>query len=805
MILVHIHGTRRIVSFTNISGNIYKASVDYPIISCKQNGSSLTLASSSSVSSGEYYYDDLELYVYSTDINNDVFIAKHRLLFSDKPVNKSWDLNSGNIHYYEPRLLSSIGYKSELDRELVGISIVGGGTISLDNTDSYFQNIYGKYVFNYNDVQLYDEDYNILYRGTITNSKYGANDVSFQVKDNLDFLKEQVSLSRYTDDDVADNIKNNYKKRVFGKVDGLLLQSIDMVGESATLSGTHTISAGTTTLSGSSSSYFNECTPGDIIIIDDVEYRIKSISSSTSLTLAKEAETSISSESVNIRYNTANRNYNRTFQVSDKPLHKVSTIVTDYASLSSIQLDSTEGLRAGDNIVISGEEKVIESISTNNYIKLTTQLSAAPGISSSVTRDPINKLYYDGKEVPKDLYTSSNNISLGCYLILDIDFEKQLYPGFNMITVNTSVSSNTITSEDANFNKYIKPRDYISIDDGSNYYEVLDVDSDTITLTTTTLNGDSVTDIYVKNVNIVNDNSKLSADVFGETEDDDILNGTLITTASQCIYKLLSENIDSDLINSTSFTNSEAKEEYMISFVTSPNGNTLKSVIDTLNKSVLGYLSLNSELKFEYNIIDFSLDYDNLTTIDRYELLNFEYDRSSKELYRYIEGIYREQQYNYITKSRQEELYQHDNDSDYVNTNKKLDVKLALYDAEGMIRRYGLLYSRNNIEVDLELPYNSDYVDLQIGDSIIVDIPNFDHPDFDSKKVMLINSVRKNQESIFLQCVDISELFTRRCIITEDSASEYTSASNSEKQKYSYITEDNGLVDDSEIERNLIY
>ena len=160
MVLVHLEAAYRLFNFDLESGNIYKRITEHFVKEVKQDGSSLeSVDSIVEVVAGKYYFDIMAstLYVHSpTNPFQSKIIVNYRLFFSNAPLTLSWDLQDlSNEVDYDSRVKKSPGFKSKGGNNQQGISITGSGSLVLENTDGYFDEIYDKFVFENKKVEIY--------------------------------------------------------------------------------------------------------------------------------------------------------------------------------------------------------------------------------------------------------------------------------------------------------------------------------------------------------------------------------------------------------------------------------------------------------------------------------------------------------------------------------------------------------------------------------------------------------------------------------------------------------------------------
>ena len=62
----------------------------------------------------------------------------------------------------------------------------------------------------------------------------------------------------------------------------------------------------------------------------------------------------------------------------------------------------------------------------------------------------------------------------------------------------------------------------------------------------------------------------------------------------------------------------------------------------------------------------------------------------------------------------------------------------------------------------------------------------------------VISSIKTNGEKVELEVMDLGSIYTRSARITDDSASDFNTSTNQERLLNSFITGDNGIIDENE-------
>lgn len=409
--LCHLNASTRLFDFENPSLNVYKRSTNYIVTNVKN----FTKTTSINVGLGEWYYDvsNKNLYVGSNDISSDKIIVTYTLYFSDAPVITTWDLQDESTEVeYQARLLSSPSFKSNIGVDQKAISLTNSGSIELENNDGYFDEIYDFLIFENKRVEIYSysrslkpSDSKILFRGNIYDRSYSSDKVTFQAKDSYTRLEESISLSKFTEsDNVVASDLNNYKRLVYGKVDGHVCKSIDKISSGYPISGTiSTNISSDIVVTGTSTSFLSQTEDGtggtpillnvnDTIIVDDAEFTIKSIDSETQLTLNNNNEVSIYA----LR-DSAEKLY------LDTKTGSISTSGLNANEIIGVGTLFTTELQSGDVILVQGTYLEVDVIIDDNTLTLTTNypfsfssssysLKSTISIDGEVSFTPPNRL-----------------------------------------------------------------------------------------------------------------------------------------------------------------------------------------------------------------------------------------------------------------------------------------------------------------------------------------------------------------------------------------------------------------------------
>ena len=173
--LAEIEPSHFIENWTLYSGSIYyndlktifrnnKGGID--VQNVYEDGSILSEATSiAGVTAGKWFYKDGILYVRASsgDIYSKTIVANYKFYFTD--VGEKGD-STGVIFndcFYEPRILAIPEISQKKTDFFWGISIITDGSLSLDNRDGYFDNMYEKLAWDNKPITIYAGGENLPY------------------------------------------------------------------------------------------------------------------------------------------------------------------------------------------------------------------------------------------------------------------------------------------------------------------------------------------------------------------------------------------------------------------------------------------------------------------------------------------------------------------------------------------------------------------------------------------------------------------------------------------------------------------
>jgi len=495
--LVHVHATARLVVWVDEGGDLFSKDVVDFVSELKLGSVDLTRVDDlGSVVAGTFFFSPQlgKVYIKNAsleDPNVNEMIVTFRLFYSNVTVDATWNLEDvDNKVQYTGLIQSSPGYKQKIGIDQGLTSLVGSGSLVLIN-DKTFDDIFDKYYFENQLVFVYSwnrdlpfSDSTLLFRGRISNKTFGSEQVSFRIKDNIFDLGQNIPQSVYDDDDtVSDSVKGHYKRWIYGRVDGLQLQSIDQIADGYDLAGTVAVVAGSTTLTGIGTSFLADLSPDDTVFVGTQEFTIEAVASDTSATLSDEPEFSSSGVTLVISPAIPTTVKNRDFLVADHICTELTKTLISVNQLNRVQLSDQDGLLVGDLLEFDTGEKIeIKAFNPDNVVVLVKNLVLLPTVSTDVTRQPVQRVFLESASVNLDDFSITNTSQLTITLDSDVEFNLAKIRAINTSLTFTN-ASRTITYTGDSLEEILIPRDFIRPTTGTGtFYEILDVSATDITL-----------------------------------------------------------------------------------------------------------------------------------------------------------------------------------------------------------------------------------------------------------------------------------------------------------------------------------
>jgi hypothetical protein len=825
--LVIVEASKRLMGWAVHSGSIYKlTSFDHPVFSpdspVQDSGVALTAALSlGAMSAGKYYHDRAAkiLYLQASDsVNpNGKFISlTFRLFFSKSGRNLPHDLSTGFDVHWRALLSDTSDFGVELDNQnQLGSAIEGSGSLKFFNDQEFWGPIYDKYYFENQRAYVYSwnpflpiTEAKLIYRGRIQKKTYTPNQVTFELQDMLVALRSPVTLpflQDYVGARITDTLKLAFQRRLYGYVQGHRPTNIDQILSGYAISGTVSVTDGSTALTGSGTSFLSQLAPDDEVTLflsaGPQTLSIGTITSNTAADLSEEFSGSDES-GVSVTVKPANPTYarNRIFLIAGHPLCEPTTTVTRGITTSMIEVASVQGMRPGDSIVVAGENTSIVRIS-GLTIKLSTSLATTPSVGDTVTRPAVTNVYLDDQllTLTTDYTYSAANATLTLNSGCEVNIAK---PKKLRGTLTFTSGSRAVTGTGTKLAVDLKVGDWIAGLGEADYFEVLSVTDDAnLTLRTPATYTATLTSLVKRPPYYQEGTSILSCDVLGRT-DTNLTTGNLLKTAPEIVQDLLTDAGLSALVNTASFALAKSLTNKRVGVAIpkklgDKSTQKLRDIINELNKSDFGSLVQNEDFELEYHILSPDKPSD-MTRLSEVDALSFSIESDSTRIVKTARVNYAFREVDPISKEAVNLQAEATSDnSQYLagSTNEfKIDTLLVdEADAQIYANRWSFIFEVASSVVKIGTKLQG--VRLQIGDKVEIKHEKlYERVGSTAKrKIAAVTLAKKSLSDSSIQLDDLSNAFSQCAVIADNTAVAYSGATEQERAVTGYISDDYGM------------
>lgn len=839
-VLANIEASKRLMGWSIWLGSVYRIAFQESVISSiTQDGSLLTQGSSTVLSSGEYYFDDKNqfLYIRTTDDSNpnSKFIAViFQNFYSNDGFKGEYDLNTGKQVYWRPLISGTSDFGFELDTKQIGSTVESQGSITFLNDQSYWSSRYDKLVWENKSVTIYAgspdidvTEFQKIFKGKIVDRSWTDTTVTFKLKDQFFNLRRPVetpNISEYSNARVPTSDENKKQRRVYGYVFGHKPSPIDQVSdgefEGYPLSGTVFVSNGSTSVTGTGTSFLNDLSPNDEIRFNESGsfFTVESVSNDTTLTLTEEYNGStLSAANLYIRPARPKNYINRIFILSHHKLRKPQTTISAVDSDIRFDVNDTTDLLEGDTVTINGDSREILRISNSN-IRLRSALDTTPSVGDSVVRPSVTNVRLNTRQLTETRDYTINNNTEPSTIVLTNDAEFNVAPVFVLDGTNVSFTtgSRAVTGTGTTFKSDLKAGDFLRIRPNADYFEISSIEDDTnLTLKTNASYTATGTAEYKSPDYVDNRDVILSCDLLGKTSTGEP-DGVLLKTGPKIVEDLLSSSGFSSDLNNASFDSASDKAPYRLGLVIPEDINKkreteLRKAIQKVNESIIGSLIQNTDFQLEYAVLEPSKKTIS-AKFKESDVLSFSVDTDASLVIKKIILNYLFKENNFLNNENSNETSEKTSDIatflSQTNREKEIDtILIDQSDADLFASRWSFLYSIANtiISFDTKLQAST----LQANDSVV-----FEHRKIferfgseDQAKVMAVQSAFRSGTGSKLELFDLSSFFSRIAVITDNDAPMWNEASDEQKRTLGFITDQYGLInnDSDTFGINLIY
>lgn len=832
--LAIMEATKRLQGWTVFSGSKYVlTNFDFPKVTTVEDAGVVytEVFSTAALIAGTYYHNeaDQEIYLRASDSSNPngrLIVVTVQMYFANVPIVLPNDLDAGYDVMWEPLIQSTSQFGVEIDTiSQTSEAIEGSGSLSLINDFDFWPNNFDKLSFENKRVWLYSyhrdlaaDEAKLIFKGRVSKKTYSAKTITFNLKDQFSQLKAPVPLS--TIGDLATrtpvDLENAKQRMLFGRVYGHIPTNIDQVVDGYPITGTVSITFGSLTVTGSSTVFLTELSPGDTLVLAGVEYTIASITNNTSLTLSDEyaITAGLSGASISVIPDKPKRWMNRVFKVAGHAVREAGAFTTGGSSVTRLFLDDTTDFYPGDYVYVgtlgSGELAIISDVATGR-IDLSTSLATIPTVGTFVRRPAIQNVRIDDTLLLyyRDYTFDPDSATLTLRDEAEFNASHLFQMGTTVAFTNTSRS---VTG--SGFADRIQPGYFIGCIGQASMFEVLSVESDTA-LTLRSSADFTDTDFGQYKALIYDEGTTvLSCDCLGRT-DDGTATGVLLKTAPGIVQALLDDAGLGDEIDTASFTEAEDIAYQEIGIVVpetyrATNSMSFRDVINKVNKSVFGTVIQNDNFQFAYHVLSPRKPTD-ATKFTESDILSFSLNSTAENVVGTVNVEYLKKEYDYTTSKASISTKSTTSDTATYLVKTSNEKTVATYltverEAEIFSARWAFLLSSSAAKLTFTTKLQA--MHLQVGDIIEVEHRKF----FErfggtgKRKLMMIESIKKSGVEVTIEAVDINNLFNRVAAINELTA-DYSGSSETEILYGGFITDTYGLVDNDPetAETNLIW
>lgn len=809
-------------------GDVYFRDVDHFVVKCKANGGALNRVSKlEDVVADSWFFDEKNLRLHVGAIVGVTpalteFVCTYRFFFSTSSLKLPWNLNDGSTVEWDGRVIKTGSLGQSLDDENTGIVLESSSSVDLVNRDGYFDEIFDTLIWENQLIEFYSWSPSIpvteaknLFSGIIEKKSFDQSKISFTVKDFVYRLKGDLKLNIFSEEDgrVNPSLIGKPKRRIYGKVKNVQLAPIDCILDGFPVTGTISISNESAIATGLGTHFLKELSPDDELLIslengEVLKLSVEMVNSNTELLLDRVPDYNIVNGSFTLKPDRAWRFRNRKWHLASHPLSSPESEIKYVTTSRRFVMDNIQDFEHDDNmtIVIDGVTHTasIRRISKNNFV-LKNSLFPIPPVGAKFKKSPVTNLYFNGRRLIENIHWTLDNSNEAIVTIKD-DAEFSIAPqksiGVSLAWTNNSRDVTTTATVD--LRTVVSVNDWIKKDsiDAEDWFEVLHVEAQRIVLRTNFSHDSGTTQGKVKKVDLINDDSIITADCIGANGFD----GKWIYTASDAVKHLLLNDAGFNTVNEDSFLVARNDCPWLISMPIPQNlGDgfpTIRDTVSLINKSVFGSLYGNNASSIAYSILNARRPSD-LEVVRDDDLVSWKATTDQKIVNKVIVN-YRPQN-NAETGEHFFSYVEHD--SSFVNRNigiERTEERTAFIyndlDAETLAQRVAFYNSLSTCRVSLT---SNLYLSLLgINDKIYMELGRLfkRYSGHDRRKIGIISSIKSDGNKTEIELNDLGNIFNRVAAVAPDEQPHYHSSSRDDVARFGFILDNVTLAPNAESE-----
>jgi len=787
--------------------DIYVKDAEYFVEAVKSSGAQLTKAASlGAIGAEEFYFSPSEKKLYFKTLSNpslsDISFV-YKFHFSNTPLNLPHDLADGEVIEWLPFIESIGSIGQSLDDLNSGIVMESQSSVSLINNSGFFDEIFDTLLFENKEVSFYSwfpitplSEVRKIFQGVIDSKDFSPQTITFKVKDFIFRMRDKVSLGVFSeaDGDILDSFNGKAKRRIYGRVDKCQAVGIDCVKDGYSLTGTISITLGATAMTGTGTSFLSELSPNDEITFtidnEPVKFTINSIASNTSAEVSKASEKSIASLTATIRPEIPYRFKNRRWHLAGHKLRSSQAAIVTIINSRQFVVDDPSEFFAEDVVVLNGVTTQVTRISRQQIV-LEQSIFPIPVAGDTIDKIPVLRAYFSNNRLILNrdfslVNTSEAIIELDELAEFNIAKERLTTISFTFTNASRTVS----TSANVDLRTLIRPRDWIrKLTQGSDvWFEVLSVETQSILLRSEFTQTTGTEVARIKNVEIINDDSLITADCYGMDYED-----KWMRTAADAVKHLVINDAGFTSINEDKFDQADSDCKYTMAMVipesVGQDAPSIRDVITQINESVMGSLYGNPTQEICYSIVNTRRPID-LSPVKDDDLLSWSSesinDITNKVIVNYapfvdtISGLQAFQNYEYSSSFVDK----------YIGIKNTKEITCYLYDLDKatiMAQRTAFYKSLSTLKITLKS--KAQFFNYSVNDRIFIQLDRL-YKRFGSNskmKIGIVSSIKKSAHDSEIVLSDMGNIFNRCPTIAPSGTSDFAGASEDEKLKYGFV------------------
>jgi hypothetical protein len=740
----------------------------------------------------------------------------YRKFFSNAPVIAPYDLTTGaDVEWVAcVSVIGSLG--QQLDDQSTGIVLESSSSVDFINS-GYWDLIFDKMIWENQSIKFYSWIYGTpitdklqVFDGIIESKSYSETKVSFKVKDFIYKLRNKLNMESFSalDGSIEDSIIATPKRRIYGKADHVQCTNVDSSLDGFDSTGTVSGTIGTNILTGVGTSFLTSLSPEDDIAVTfgatEIKFSIESISSDTSLVVGKLIESSIVGATLKVNPKIASRYKNRNWLLSGDELHEAVRNITAVRSGNRFELDSVENLFAGDPITVysfSGNTNTTIRRISGNEVVTDAVILPTPSVTDVIARSPVQDVYFGTRKLTdvRDYYVYNSGYgecSLGLNSLAEFNITEPIGLATSLIFVNGTRTITTAATID--LRTILKTRDWIRSSTLSepDWYEILDVKEQTITLRTAFTGASGTKTSFIKNIVYIEKDSLITASCFGTT-DTKLADGNWLKTPSDVVRDIILNDANFSAVNETSFTKADADCDYILSLVLPEgvNGNlpTISDTLTKVNESVFGAIYGTSSTDISFSILNADRP-ESIKTLYDDDILSYSVQTNQKIINQvkinyspFIDIVSGEDAFQTLS-------YTSTFVDKYIGIKNSQEKTIYLYEtdkAEIIAQRICFFNSLSNSTVTLKGKLNLS--DIGISDKLYLDLDRMytGYGYNQAVKVGIVSGYKRSDFGCEITVIDLSGVYNRVMSIAPNTTGAYFASSAEERIKWAYIVDNN--------------